>query len=57
MFIFIIKNGRLKKQKIKIISQESNGILIEDDGLSGKNIAVTRLSNMQDDMQVNILAP
>ena len=56
-FIFIIKNGRLQKQKIKIISQESNGILIEDDGLSGKNIAVTRLSNMQDDMQVNILAP
>jgi|TARA_B110000240_G_scaffold86267_1_gene98159 hypothetical protein len=55
-FIFIIKNGRLQKQKIKIISQESNGILIEDDGLSGKNIAVTRLSNMQDDMQVNILA-
>ena len=56
-FIFIINNGRLQKQKIKIISQESNGILIEDDGLSGKNIAVTRLSNMQDDMQVNILAP
>ena len=55
-FIFIIKNGRLQKQKIKIISQESNGILIEDDGLSGKNIAVTRLSNMQDDMQVNILS-
>ena len=55
-FIFVIKNGRLQKQKIKIISQESNGILIEDDGLSGKNIAVTRLSNMQDDMQVNILA-
>ena len=55
-FIFIIKNGRLQKQKIKIISQEFNGILIEDDGLSGKNITVTRLSNMQDDMQVNILA-
>ena len=55
-FIFIVNNGRLKKHKIKIISEESDGILIEDDSLSGKNIVVTRLSDMRDNMQVNILA-
>ena len=55
-FIFIVNNGRLKKHKIKIISEESDGILIEDDSLSGKNIVVTRLSEMRDNMQVNILA-
>ena len=55
-FIFIVNNGRLQKQKIKIISEEFNGILIEDDGLSGKNIVVTRLSNMRDNMQVNTLS-
>ena len=54
-FIFIVNKGRLKKQKIRIISEEFNGVLIEDDDLSGKNIIVTRLSNMQDNMQVNIL--
>jgi len=55
-FIFIVNKGRLKKQKIRIISEEFNGVLIEDDDLSGKNIIVTRLSNMQDNMQVNILS-
>jgi len=55
-FIFIVNNGRLKKYKIKIISEEFDGILIEDDSLSGKNIVVTRLSDMRDNMQVNILA-
>jgi multidrug efflux pump subunit AcrA (membrane-fusion protein) len=54
-YIFIVNKGRLKKQKIRIISEEFNGVLIEDDDLSGKNIIVTRLSNMQDNMQVNIL--
>ena len=54
-YIFIVNKGRLIKQKIRIISEEFNGILIEDDDLSGKNIIVTRLSNMQDNMQVNIL--
>jgi len=54
-FIFIVNNGRLKKQKIKIISEEFNGILIEDDSLSGKNIVISRLSDMRDNMQVNIL--
>ena len=55
-FIFIVNNGRIKKKKIKIISEEFNGILIEDNGLSGKNIVVTRLSDMRNNMQVNILA-
>ena len=55
-FIFIVNNGRLQRQKIKIISEEFDGILIEDDSLSGKNIVVTRLSDMRDNMQVNILA-
>jgi len=55
-FIFIVNNGRLKKQKIKIISEEFDGILIEDDSLSGKSIVITRLSDMRDNMQVNILA-
>ena len=55
-FIFTVNNGRLQKQNIKIISEEFNGILIEDDHLSGKNIVITRLSDMRDNMQVNILA-
>ena len=55
-FIFFVKNGRLKKQKIKIISEEFDGIIIEDDQLSGQNIVVTRLSDMRDNMRVNILA-
>jgi len=54
-YIFIVNKGRLKKQKIRIISEEFNGVLIEDDDFSGKNIIVTRLSNMQDNMQINIL--
>ena len=54
-FIFIENNGRLKKQKIKIISEELDGVLIVDNNLSGKNIVLTRLSEMQDNMQVNIL--
>ena len=55
-FIFIVNNGRLKKHIIKIISEEFDGILIEDDSLSGKNIVITRLSDMRDNMQVNILS-
>ena len=55
-FIFLLKDGRLKKQKIKIISEEFYGILIEDDELSGKNIVITRLSDMRDNMSVNISA-
>jgi hypothetical protein len=55
-FIFLLKDGRLKKQKIRIISEEYYGILIEDDELSGKNIVITRLSDMRNNMSVNILA-
>lgn len=55
-FIFIVEEGRLQKQKIKIISEEFNGVLIEADILSGKDIVITRLSDMRDNMQVNILA-
>ena len=36
--------------------KEFDGIIIEDDQLSGKNIVVTRLSDMRDNMRVNILA-
>ena len=55
-FIFIVDEGRLQKQKIKIISEEFNGVLIEADILSGKDIVITRLSDMRDNMQVKILA-
>ena len=55
-FILIVDEGRLQKQKIKIISEEFNGVLIEADILSGKDIVITRLSDMRDNMQVNILA-
>ena len=55
-FIFLLKDGRLKKQKIRIISEEYYGILIEDDELSGKNIVITRLSDMRNNMSINVLA-
>lgn len=53
-YIYIAINNRLIKQKINIVSEELDGILIEDDNLSGKNIVLTRLSDMHDKMRVNI---
>ena len=46
-------NGNtLKKIKIKIIGEEKNGLLIKDEELAGKSLVITRLSDMQDNMQV-----
>lgn len=54
-YIYLVSNNRLVKHEITVISEERDGILIQDNNLSGNYIVTTRLSNMQDDMQVNIL--
>ena len=50
-----MRNNRLIQHKISIISEENDGVLIEDNNLSGNYIATTRLSNMQDNMQVQTI--
>ena len=54
-YIYLVRDNRLIKREIKVISEERDGILIQDNDLSGNYIVTTRLSNMQDNMQVNIL--
>jgi multidrug efflux pump subunit AcrA (membrane-fusion protein) len=52
-YIYLVKNDRLIKHEINIISEEKDGILIQDNNLSGNNVVITRLSNMQNNMQVD----
>ena len=54
-YIYLVRNNRLIQHKISIISEENEGVLIEDNNLSGNYIAKTRLSNMQDNMQVKTI--
>ena len=54
-YIYLVRNNRLIQHKISIISEENDGVLIEDNNLSGNYIATTRLSNMQDNMQVKTI--
>ena len=54
-YIYLVRNNRLIQHKISIISEEHDGVLIEDNNLSGNYIATTRLSNMQDNMQVKTI--
>ena len=54
-YIYLVRNNRLIQHKISIISEENDGVLIEDNNLSGNYIATTRLSNMQDNMQVQTI--
>ena len=54
-YIYLLNGNKLKKTKIKIIGEEKDGLLIENADLSGKSIVLTRLSDMQDDMQVKSL--
>ena len=54
-YIYLLNGNKLKKTKIKIIGEEKDGLLIENTDLSGKSIVLTRLSDMQDDMQVKSL--
>ena len=51
----IIRNQKLIKREIIVISEEREGIIIKDNNLSGNYIATTRLSNMKDNMQVETL--
>ena len=54
-YIYLLEGKYLKRKKINIISEESDGLLVEDIDLKGKLIVVTRLSEMQDNMQVQSL--
>lgn len=54
-YIYLVKESRLIQQEIIVISEERGGVLIEDKNLSGNYIATTRLSNMQDNIQVNVI--
>ena len=53
--IYLVSNNRLVKREIIVISEEREGIIIQDNNLSGNYIATTRLSNMKDNMQVDTL--
>lgn len=54
-YIYLVKNQKLIKREIIVISEEREGIIIKDNNLSGNYIATTRLSNMKDNMQVETL--
>ena len=54
-YIYLVRNQKLIKREIIVISEERAGIIIKDNNLSGNYIATTRLSNMKDNMQVEIL--
>lgn len=54
-YIYLVKNNRLIKHEINVISEEREGIIIQDNNLSGNYIATTRLSNMKDNMKVDTL--
>ena len=54
-YIYLVRNKKLIKREIIVISEEREGIIIKDNNLSGNYIATTRLSNMKDNMQVEIL--
>mgnify|MGYP001215400646 FL=1 len=54
-YIYLVSNNRLVKREIIVISEEREGIIIQDNNLSGNYIATTRLSNMKDNMQVDTL--
>ena len=54
-YIYLVKNKKLIKHEIVVISEEREGIIIKDNNLSGNYIATTRLSNMKDNMQVETL--
>lgn len=54
-YIYLVRNQKLIKREIIVISEEREGIIIKDNNLSGNYIATTRLSNMKDNMQVETL--
>lgn len=54
-YIYLVKNSRLIQEEIVIISEEQDGVLIKDTNLSGNYMATTRLSSMQDNMQINVI--
>ncbi|MDG2001263.1 MAG: HlyD family efflux transporter periplasmic adaptor subunit [Alphaproteobacteria bacterium] len=54
-YIYLVRNKKLLKREIIVISEEREGIIIKDDNLSGNYIATTRLSNMKDNMQVETI--
>ena len=54
-YIYLVRNQKLIKREIIVISEERAGIIIKDNNLSGNYIATTRLSNMKDNMQVETL--
>lgn len=54
-YIYLVRNQKLIKREIIVISEDREGIIIKDNNLSGNYIATTRLSNMKDNMQVETL--
>ena len=54
-YIYLVRNKKLIKREIIVISEEREGIIIKDNNLSGNYIATTRLSNMKDNMQVETI--
>ena len=54
-YIYLVRNKKLLKREIIVISEEREGIIIKDNNLSGNYIATTRLSNMKDNMQVETI--
>ena len=54
-YIYLLEGKYLNKKKINVVSEESDGLLIKDNDLDGKFIVVTRLSEMQNNMQVQSL--
>lgn len=54
-YIYLLEDKYLKKKQINIVSEETDGLLIKDVNLEGKLIVITRLSEMQDNMQVQSL--
>jgi multidrug efflux pump subunit AcrA (membrane-fusion protein) len=54
-YIYLVRNNRLIKREIIVISEEREGIIIKDNNLSGNYITTTRLSNMKNNMQVETL--
>jgi len=55
-YIFIIEESRIKKIDIVIINEEQDGVLIQNNNLDGKELVITRLSNMKDNMKVQIVS-
>ena len=55
-YIFILEGNYLRKIYLNIISEEKNGVLVDNLDLEGKLIVTSRLSDMKDNMQVQLFS-